>query len=258
MFETIKKELSKKTSGKNIGLVKLRGGGKNKVLFFAFADNSTLPFLCLKAPSFPDQNHLIELEFKNLQGAVDALPKELKNTVPTPLYLFEADGYRISVEETVNAKQAGFNMKGGEINRVADWLRTFHKSGMAGKAVIDKNFLANLLLKYKKADSETINLVLDIWGGRSAELPLIKQHGDFHFANIYFSDKFLKVIDWSGYGNVILPAYDLIFFLRRQKKGINENEKIIRDYFDYFSIPQEIFYQWIKILEIIENLEKNG
>jgi hypothetical protein len=50
MFEEIKKELSKKTGGKNIGLVKLRGGGKHKVLFFAFADNDALPFLCLKAP----------------------------------------------------------------------------------------------------------------------------------------------------------------------------------------------------------------
>jgi hypothetical protein len=189
---------------------------------------------------------------------VTALPEGLKNTTPTPFYLFEVDGCLVSAEEAISGRQADFDMGNDEVRKVVDWLCVFHKSGIAGKVVVDKNFLANLLSKYKKIDSETINLILDIWGNRSVELPLIKQHGDFHFANIYFSDKFLKVIDWSGYGNVVLPAYDLVFFLRRQKKGIDGNEKIIRDYFDYFSIPQEIFHPWIKILEIMENLEKNG
>lgn len=256
MFEFIKKELAKKLSGENICLVKVRGGARHKALFFAFLNNEALPRLCVKVPSFANQNHLIESEFKNMQNAREILSQELRDSVSTPLFMLELGERRASVEETVNAKRANFDSKGGDIEKIFGWLRVFHKSGAAGKMAINGDFLAELLSKYKNAGEETKKLVLDIWGGRSIEMPLAKQHGDFHFANIYFSGDSLKVIDWSNYGKINLFAYDAVFFLRRQKKGIASGKKFLENYFGYFSVPKDIIEPWVKILEIIDDLEK--
>lgn len=256
----IKNQLSEKFNLKTdeLNLVKVRGGGGGKILFFVFLGRQKSPFLCAKMSSLEYFNPLIESEFDNLKSARNSLPDNLKTTIPKPLELMSVNGCSIGLEEFVSGRQAGHYMGFADLEKVFNWLCQFHKANIIGKEVVSKDFLIDMILKYnlrEKTDNYVLE-ILEIWGDRSVEMPIIKQHGDFHFANIFFREDALKVIDWANYGKVILPAYDLLFFLKRQRGGIESNKKIIVDYFNYFSIPKEVLDPWVKIFGVIENLEK--
>ena len=257
MITSIKNKLSEKYNIKTneLNLVKTRGGGAGKVLFFAFSGRQKTPFLCAKMSSLERYNVLIESEFNSLAAAKNSLPDNLKITVPNPLELTCVNGRLMALEEFVLGRQAGPYMDSQDLNTVFDWLYRFHKANIVGKKTVSQGFLSEVLSKYNLED-KTDNDILKIWGNLSVQMPIIKQHGDFHFANVFFRENTLKIIDWANYGKIILPAYDLVFFLRRQRGGIEANKKMIFDYFNYFSIPEKVLEPWVKILGIIENLEK--
>ncbi len=237
-------------------MIKLRGGSAGKILFLAFLDGRTLPDLCLKVSAFVGENSLIESEFNNLKEIRDALPKELKTAVPEPYFIFNMDGYAVAVEEAVNARQPDFNLGNKDLKKIFDWLCAFHKASILEEKEINKDFLIEFLSKYGDKKAEAVNFVEKNWNFGSVKIPLIKQHGDFHFANVFFQNDGLKVIDWGNYGNIILPTYDLIFFLRRQKGELAPGNEFLIEYFRRFSIPQETFLFWLDLCFIIENLEK--
>lgn len=260
MFDFLKNELRKRKPAKKVELVKVRGDGSAKVLFFAFFNNDFFPKWCLKTDS-----SLIKREFDNLIFLKDFLPDNLKETLPKPIDLFEADGRLISVEEAVIGWPASFQSGPRELKKVFDWLLDFHKANFIAKKMISQSFLMELLSGYQEAVPElkrdlrflpaVKNFIEKNWP-EEMELPLIKQHGDFHFGNIFFKDISLKIVDWPNYGRVVLPAYDVIFFLRRQSEPDLENNKFLLDYFDFFSLPKEILSSWLKIEFIIEGLER--
>lgn len=260
MILSIKNKLSEKYKIKidEIDLVKTRGGGIAKVLFFAFSGRQKSPFLCVKMSSSGCFNSLIDSEFNSLKSARNSLPDNLRTTVPELFEVMYADEYLIGLEEFVVGKQASPDMKFIDLEKVFIWLCQFHKANIVGKKIVSKDFLNNAISKYNLRDVAVnyASEILETWGNRSVEMPIIKQHGDFHFANVFLKNNSLKVIDWSNYGKITLPAYDLVFFLNRQKGGIEANRKAIVDYFNYFSISEEVLEPWVKILSIIEKLEK--
>ena len=229
-----------------------------KILFFAFSSHQETPFLCIKLSSLECYNDLIKSEFNSLASAKNSLPDNLKTSVPNPLELANINGHLIALEEFVSGRQASAQMDSRDLKKTFDWLCQFHKANIVGKKAVSKEFLNEVLSKYKLRDitDNYVLEILEIWGDRSVEMPIIKQHGDFHFANVFFQSKALKVIDWANYGKVVLPAYDLVFFLRRQNDGTEANKKMIIDYFNYFSIPEKVLEPWVKILGVIEKLEK--
>ncbi len=257
MILSLKNKLSEKynTKANDLNLVKTRGGSAEKILFFAFSGRQKSPFLCAKMSSSERFNSLIESEFNNLAAARNSLPDDLKTTIPEPLELTYINGHIVGLEECVPGRQAYPGMSFNDLEKVFNWLCQFHKANIVEKRTISKEFLSEVLSKYN-LEGKTINNILEIWGDWSVEMPLIKQHGDFHFANVFFYGNALKIIDWANYGKVTLPAYDLLFFLRRQIGGIEGNKKTVIDYFNYFSIPEEVLEPWVKILGIVENLEK--
>ena len=257
MMQSIKNKLlgSYGNKASQLNLVKTKGGGIGKILFFAFLGRQKAPFLCVKASSLECYNDLIESEFNSLAAARNSLPYDLKMTIPEPLELTHINGHIVGLEECVSGRQAYPGMIFNDLEKVFNWLCQFHKANIVEKRTISKEFLSEVLSKYN-LEGKTINNILEIWGDWSVEMPLIKQHGDFHFANVFFYGNALKIIDWANYGKVTLPAYDLLFFLRRQIGGIEGNKKTVIDYFNYFSIPEEVLEPWVKILGIVENLEK--
>lgn len=260
MFDFLKNELKRRKPAKKVELVKARGGANGKVLFFAFFNNDFFPKWCLKTNS-----SLVKREFDNLGFLKDFLPAHLKETLPEPIDLFEAEERLVSVEEAVIGQAASFRSGAGELKKVFEWLLDFHQANFIAKKMISKSFLAELLAGYQETIPElkrdrrflpaVQNFVEKNWL-EERELPLIKQHGDFHFGNIFLKDNSLKVVDWLNYGKVVLPAYDLIFFLRRQDGSELEGNKLLLDYFDFFSLPKEILSSWLKIEFIIEGLER--
>lgn len=257
MILSIKNKLSDKYNIKTdeISLVKIRGGSAAKILFFAFSGRQKLPFLCAKTSSLERYNPLIKSESDSLISARNSLPDNLKTTIPKPLGLIDINSHLIALEEFISGRQANFQMNAADLRKVLDWLCHFHQENILERKMISKEFLNKTLSRYNLED-KVDNDILEIWGDRSVKMPVIKQHGDFHFVNVFFQKGELRVIDWTNYSKIIFPAYDLLFFLRRQRGGIEANKKMIIDYFDYFSIPKEVLNPWIKILGIVENLEK--
>jgi len=264
MISVIKQELLKIFGAKEVELLKIRGGSNNKLVFFVFFNGSEQPAICLKMSSTRINNYLLRLEFDNLKSVYDLLPANLKNTIPQPDKLLEIDGYLISLEEAVIGRQLSNQAAPPDLKKVFDWLCQFHKSNIISEIVISKNYLINLLACYQNSIqllknkrqfwTAVKNLIEQIWPSDVA-MPLIRQHGDFHFGNIYFKEDKLKVVDWANYNKVTLPAYDATFFLRRQSAEVDA-EKWLTEYFIFFSLPKDLIPAWRKLLLLIEGLEK--
>jgi hypothetical protein len=256
MIQFIKLELIRRLKISNVELVKLRGGGNAKVLFFAFFNNNRQPSLLLKTSCFREGNFLIKSEFDKLRSVKSVLPEDLKRTIPKQYGLLNINGYLVSSEEAVLGRQAGFDLSGDDLKKVFNWLCVFHRANILKQKEVNQNSLIEFLGKYGRKAEEAVDFVRKNWKFGNIKIPLIKQHSDFHFANVFFQNIGLKVVDWGNYGNVVFPAYDLIFFLRRQKKELTPDSEFLLEYFRRFSIPHAIIPFWIDFSVIVENLEK--
>lgn len=266
MLDFIKNKLMERHNGSPINLVKIRGGSEKKFLIFAFLNKETNPFACLKAPSLDAHSCLIRQEFDNLKNAKNILPDNLKNTLPSLYEPIIIEGKFISCEEAVKGIPDNRDNNKKKLENIFKWVCQFHKSGIVGKMKFSKSSLIEIIFKhkdcFKKFDDnnlyfqkKVVNFVDKIWPHGEIVLPIINQHGDFHHGNIFFQKNRLKVIDWANYSKVLLPAYDLFFYLKRQNCFV-ENHQFFYSYFNFFSLPSEIIPSWIKILNLVDGLEK--
>ncbi len=222
MIPLLKKEFARDES---VRVVKLRGGQGGKVLFFVFLNGAKNPAYCLKMASRQADNSLIEAEFNALKQARN-LVGEIAGTLPASIKALSIGGYFISCEEAVWGRQMPKAAGVKELVMVSDWIIELHQAGFVEKKEITKDFLASMINRYRQAipgfneekfPAEKINIFLEgIWPGK-ALMPLMRQHGDLHFANIFIRGDKLKVVDWGGWSRLNLPFYDLIFFLERQE-----------------------------------------
>lgn len=253
-------------NGSPINLVKVRGGSEKKFLIFAFLNKGTNPFACLKAPSLDAHSYLIRQEFDNLKNAKNTLPDNLKNTLPSLYEPIVLGGKFISCEEAVKGIPDNRDNNKKKLENIFKWICQFHKSGIVGKMKFSKSFLIEIILKkedcFKRFSDDgfyfqkkVVSFVDKIWPHGEIVLPIINQHGDFHHGNVFFQKNGLKVIDWANYSKVLLPAYDLFFYLKRQNYFV-ENHYLFSSYFNFFSLPPEIIPSWIKVLYLVDGLEK--
>ncbi len=266
MIDKIRNKLESRYGFKNISLVKLRGGDEKKLLFFVFEGANSIPVLCLKTGSSLNDNDLIKKEFDNLKSARGLLDEKMKETLPEPKELLEIDSRIFAVEEVFVGDQFSKDIKKGKLEDIFEWLCKFHKSNIVGSENISKSFWVDFLTGYKdkiKCLNNEDKFLLAIknfvdknWTHKDIKLDFIKQHGDFHFANIFYKKGQLKVIDWGNYGRVFLPAYDLMFFLNRQKNGLSEKDSFLLRYFELFSMPISLILVWIKFITLVEGFEK--
>jgi thiamine kinase-like enzyme len=184
------------------------------------------------------------------------------------------DGYRYLIQEAVSGKRLK-KTDGRKTKQVLTLILELHKLFGIGEREINDVFLARYI-------NEPIQKFLDFYGFRGTRLenacrlvagefkkqkgqkiPLIWQHGDFHFANIFIDGEKMKLLDWENFGEIELPMYDLFTFLSSRAGAelsadefVRKFKKELENYATTFSVDRSLFEPFYKMHVILNYVKK--
>ena len=240
-----------------------------KVFFLAFIDGKPKPQFVVKVSRNQRDNSFLVAEYENLKYVHKITDEFAKESVPRAVLLEDIGEHKILIQTAVVGEslkrrlRAGPFINKGIILRVdellTDWLANFQLKIGLKEEKLDSQFLE----AYIRKPIETFVLTFDlseiekqyfqsfdeIWNKLSGiQLPLVFQHGDFMFSNIFNlrRDK-LGIIDWENARKAQLPMHDLFHCLLWQGflffKAKTEYERALANF--QFSFCEDNWYSKI-------------
>lgn len=197
------------------------------ILIFILSEGRQAPVLVAKVPRLPGDHCQLDREAKNLRCA-QALCEAGYSSIPRVVAFDDIAGHRSLIETVVNGKPLRPDSLRSHLHETIGsslaWLIEFqqasaHSSSKAEDwqtrlideplAVLDGVFPAG---GDERSRIELIRVAVEPL--RSAEFPLVFEHGDFCGPNILRDhDGRIGVVDWELAENSGLPAADVFFFL---------------------------------------------
>lgn len=196
-----------------------------KVILFAF--NEENPIFCIKTVRDKAFKSVLEEDSAQLKSVGIILEgSDLINSVPVIYYYGDVDEWPCLIESIKPGRRvSGLKHSDEKLLEVISWLEAFgrisYHNGDRQNITIVESVLKSVdqLVVGKDAAREIRVALLKLYEKRFADdilkekFNVFIQHGDFHHDNILIDEHSVSVVDWSSYGKIFLPAFDLYMFL---------------------------------------------
>ncbi|MBU1102654.1 aminoglycoside phosphotransferase family protein [Patescibacteria group bacterium] len=246
-----------------------------KVIFLVFGRNEKLPSLCIKTVRCASENFLIEKEVKALKLVQQKLKGDEERILPKLIKEGMINAYSYCIQEAVNGKRLK-RSDTGFLCKILELISLIHHRFALGEIEIDDSFIdehisgpVNNFLDFYNfrgtvLEGKATGIIEEFQKNKGLKIPLILQHGDFHFANIFKEGKKIKILDWENFAEISLPMYDLFTFLSSLRgedlptdEFLHLNGEEIKEYSEEFNIDEKLIkpiYQIHSILNFVKKI----